>query len=162
MENKKIKNATVTSYKNIIFKSKLESLVYKTLTDNGIEVEYEPSTITVFGSFQPITPFYTKETNLKFHKRLKEDKSPKKLVLSMGKQKAITYCPDFYFKYNNLNVWVEAKGAFNDVYPYKRKLFRHYLDTLYTEKGIKSMYFEVYSKAQVIQMLNIIKDAEKS
>lgn len=162
MVNKKVKNATITQYKDITFKSKLESMVYKTLVDNGIEVEYEPSTIEVFGSFQPITPFYTKETNLQYHKRLKEDRSPKKLTLNMHKQKAITYCPDFYFRYNNIDVWVEAKGAINDVYPYKKKLFRAYLDNKYYSKGIKSMYFEVYSKAQVLQMINILKNGEES
>ena len=42
-------------------------------------------------------------------------------------------------------------------------MFLKYLDNLYNTTGQKSMYFEVHSKVQLLQMIKIIKEyAEKS
>ena len=38
-----------------------------------------------------------------------------------------------------------------------KKMFIKYLDNLYIEKGEKSIYFEVYTKKQLLQAIEIIK-----
>lgn len=67
MENKKIKNATPTEYKNIVYRSTLEANCAKVFEEYSIDVKYEPYKITLLPQFT-----YNKE-NLK----------------------AITYTPDF-------------------------------------------------------------------
>ena len=68
----------------------------------------------------------------------------------------ITYTPDFCFDYNNLFVIIEAKGIENDVFPIKKKMFRKYLETC--KKPV--VYFEIYSKKQLLQAIEIIKGYE--
>lgn len=68
----------------------------------------------------------------------------------------IRYTPDFHFKYNDIDVYIEAKGFENDVFYIKKKLFLRYLDN--TES--KSMYFEIYTKKQLLQAIEIIKSYE--
>lgn len=138
--NKKIKNANPLEYNGIQFKSKLEVTIYKTFKELGFDIQYEPEKITIWEGFKPTIPFYTK------------DKKTGLLKLDNKKLISITYTPDFIFKYKDLYVIVEGKGIFNDVYPYKRKLFRQYL-----EKVPNSVYFEIYSKKQALQAAEIIK-----
>lgn len=159
MANKKIRNATQSSSKGIAFKSLLEKSVYNTLLQQGFEPQYEPKTFTLWDGFTPITPFYDKETDKQNQKRaeLLGRKVSKILVKKEGKVIGIRYKPDFYFKYNDLNVYIEAKGIENDVFYIKKKMFIKYLDNLYTEKGEKSIYFEVYTKKQLLQAIEIIK-----
>lgn len=107
-----------------------------------------------------MTPYYDMETDRQRAKRLEEgiNNCPSRILIQKtGKIVGIRYTPDFYFKYNNLNVYIEAKGIENDVFYIKKKMFLHYLDQLYTEKGEKSMYFEVYTKKQLLQAIEIIK-----
>jgi hypothetical protein len=78
-------------------------------------------------------------------------------VQKTGKVVGIRYTPDFYFKYNDLNVYIEAKGIENDVFYIKKKLFIKYLDEQYIKTGEKSIYFEVYTKKQLLQAIEIIK-----
>lgn len=163
--NKKIRNATVNKQGNITFKSILEKTCFNTLIEAGFNPLYEPKKHIVFPSFKPITPFYDKETDSQHEKRVKElgKPSPKLLRLCDGLIQPITYLPDIYLKYKNIDIWIECKGFSNEVFPYKRKLFRKYLDDILTATGQKSIYFEVYSKKQLLQAIEIFKEyAEKS
>ena len=158
--NKKIKNATQSSLGIIKFKSLLEKSIYNTLLQQGFEPQYEPTTFTLWDGFEPITPYYDKETDKQKIKRISEGINTcrsKILVQKTGKVVGIRYTPDFYFKYNNLNVYIEAKGIENDVFYIKKKLFIKYLDEQYINKGEKSIYFEVYTKKQLLQAIEIIK-----
>ena len=154
-ENKKIRNATVIKYGNVTFKSKLEKMMFQVLTENGFKPEYEPKTYTLIDGFKPITPFYDKETDSQFEKRKEGgDYSPRKLVLKSASVVGIRYTPDFHFKYKGIDVFIEAKGLENDVHYIKKKLFRRYLDTLES----KSIYFEIYTKKQLYQAMEIIRE----
>lgn len=160
MANKKIRNATQSSLGKITFKSQLEKSIYNTLLQQGFEPQYEPTTFTLWEGFEPITPYYDKETDKQKIKRLSEGtdvRTSKILIQKTGRIVGIRYTPDFYFKYNNLNVYIEAKGVENDVFYIKKKMFIKYLDDLYTEQGEKSIYFEVYTKKQLLQAIEIIK-----
>ena len=70
--NCKIKNATKTSSNGIDFKSQLEKTIYNCLLELGFSPEYEPETYTLIEGYNPITPFYDKETDKQKEKRLKE------------------------------------------------------------------------------------------
>ena len=160
MANKKIRNATQSSSKGITFKSQLEKSIYNTLLQQGFEPQYEPTTFTLWKGFEPITPYYDKETDKQKIKRLSDGidtRTSKILIQKTGKIVGIRYTPDFYFKYKDLNVYIEAKGIENDVFYIKKKMFIKYLDNLCIEKGEKSIYFEVYTKKQLLQAIEIIK-----
>lgn len=164
MVNKKIRNATQNSSKGITFKSQLEKSIYNTLLQQGFEPQYEPTTFTLWEGFEPITPYYDKETDKQKIKRLSDGidtRTSKILIQKTGKIVGIRYTPDFYFKYNDLNVYIEAKGIENDVFYLKKKMFIKYLDDRYLEKGEKSIYFEVYTRKQLLQAIEIIKNYEQ-
>lgn len=145
MENKKIKNATKVQYNDILFNSKVELMVYKTLVEKGFSPEYEPRKFTIFEGYKPTVPFYT------------INKNTKELSLNSVKQIAITYTPDFILRYKEWTIIIEVKGKMNDVYPYKRKMFRKFLED--NTKG-NVLFFEVYNKKNVLQMIEIIKKYE--
>lgn len=147
MDNKKIKNAKSLTYNNIIFKSKLEVMCYKLLLENNFNPLYEYKTFVVWRGFKPTIPFYEKN---------KKDNTNK---LSMNKIIDIKYTPDFCFTYGNLIVFIEIKGFENDVFYIKKKLFRKYLEKLYCQYNIKSLYFEIYNKTQLLDAIEIIKKA---
>ena len=157
-KNVKVRNATVCKGDNITFKSILERMVYNTFQQEGIRLQYEPTTFTLWGGFTPITPFYDKETPKQKLRRDPDKKDTIKLLLKGDKVVGIRYTPDFYFRYNDIDIYIEAKGAENDVFYIKKKLFRKYLDDKMTLTGQKSMYFIVYSKRQCLQAINIIRD----
>jgi hypothetical protein len=50
--NKKVKNATITYYNGIKFRSKLEAECAKLLENNNVEYEYEPFKIELLKAFQ--------------------------------------------------------------------------------------------------------------
>ena len=158
--NKKIRNATVNKQGNITFKSILEKTCFNTLIEAGFNPLYEPKKHVVFPSFKPITPFYDKETDKQNQKRaeLLGKKVSKILVKKEGKVIGIRYKPDFYFNYNGLDVYIEAKGIENDVFYIKKKMFIKYLDDVLVSTGRRSIYFEVYTKGQLLQAIEIIKD----
>lgn len=146
MSNKKIKNATVTESCEIKFKSKLEANMYKWLVEEGFNPLYEPYTFIIWEGFKPTIPFYTK------------NKQTRLLELNAKKVISIKYTPDFFFIYNKLRVFIEAKGVENDTFYIKKKLFRKYLEKVKEEKGISSIYFEIFTKRQLLQAVEIIKN----
>lgn len=161
MENKKIRNATRSKVKGITFKSQLEKSIYNTLLQQGFVPEYEPVTFTLWEGFSPVTPYYDKESDRQREKRLEEGKETcpsKMLVRKTGKIIGIRYTPDFHFRYNNLDVWIEAKGIENDVFYIKKKMFLKYLDDRFYRTGERAVYFEVYTKRQLLQALQIIRE----
>lgn len=160
MGNKKIRNATVSTSNNITFKSQLEKTIYNVLQQEGFNPQYEPTTFTLWDGFTPITPYYDKETPKQRDKR--DPKSPIMLTRKSSKIVGIRYTPDFYFKYNNLDVFIEAKGVENDIFYIKKKLFIKYLDNKLLEENQESLYFEVYTKRQLLQAINIIKDYDSN
>lgn len=162
--NKKIRNATVCQNNNLTFKSKLEKSIYNTLQDLGFNPQYEPKTYTLWDGFTPITPFYDKETDGQMEKRINNGSTDKHRLLKLKSEKVIgiRYTPDFYFKYGKLDVHIEAKGNENDVFYIKKKLFRKYLDDYFLKTGQHSIFFEVYTKKQLLQSIEILKEYEKS
>lgn len=153
--NKKIRGATKTNSLEITFKSQLEKCFYKTLLELGFNPKYEPKTFVVWDGFTAITPFYDKETDTQRDKR--DPRSSKFLVEKSHIVQPIRYTPDLYFEYNGIDVWIEAKGIENDVFYIKKKLFRKYLDNKLLSTGKRSLYFEVYTKKQLLQAIDIIK-----
>lgn len=142
-ENKKIRNARETVFNGITFRSKLEESFYKTLLQAGFEVDYEQVKFIIVEGFIPTIPFYNRSKSRIFRK-------------DMTKVRPVTYTPDFTFSYKDTLFIIEAKGIENDVFPLKRKLFRKYLETL----SIPCMYFEVHTKKELLQVIDIIKDYE--
>jgi hypothetical protein len=159
--NKKIKNATKSNLGNLAFKSQLEKSIYNTLLQQGFTPQYEPITFTLWDGFTPITPYYDKETDKQKIKRLSNgiNTCPSKILIQkVGKVVGIRYTPDFYFNYKGLDVYIEAKGIENDVFYIKKKMFIKYLDDILINTGRRSIYFEVYTKKQLLQAIEIIKD----
>lgn len=160
--NKKIRNATECKSGNLTFKSQLEKSIYKTLLEQGFNPQYEPKTHELWSGFIPMTPFYDKESDAQQTKRINNGGTTKSKILTLktGKIVGIRYTPDFYFKYGNLDVYVEAKGIENDVFYLKKKLFRKYLDDIFIRTKQHSIYFEIYTKKQLLQAIEIIKEYE--
>lgn len=140
-ENKKIKNASPLEFDGISFKSKLEKMIYQTLRENSLPVEYEPRKFIVWEGFRPTVPFYDK------------DKTTRMLKLEKKKIISISYTPDFVFRYNDYLIIIEAKGMENDRFYLKKKMFRKWLEN----NEPKSIYFEIYTKKQLLQAIDIIK-----
>lgn len=164
MSNKKIKNATSNDSNGIRFKSLLEKSIYTTLIQYGFNPKYEPITFTLWEGFTPITPYYDQETLSQKVRRISkgvDTTSSKILIKKLNKIIGIRYTPDFYFKFNNINIYIEAKGIENDVFYIKKKMFIKYLDELYNKNKEKSMYFEIYTKKQLLQSIEIIKNYAK-
>lgn len=162
--NKKIRNATVCKTGNITFKSQLEKSVYNTLQQFGFNPQYEPKTYTLWDGFTPVTPFYDRETDKQQKKRIEEGSKVKNKILVKKTEKiiGIRYTPDFYFRYKTLDVYIEAKGLENDIFYIKKKMFRYYLDNIFNITGQHSIFFEIYTKKQLLQAIQIIKDYEES
>lgn len=140
MENKKIKNATETTSSGIKFKSYLESVIYKTLINNGITPLYEEKTFEFVPRLRPTVPFFNRVNKV--------------FGLEMKPLQPITYTPDFTFNYKGMLIVIEAKGFENDVYYIKKNLFRRYLEDL----SCPSMFFEVRSKKELLEALKIITE----
>lgn len=151
-ENKKIKNTKKIEVDGIKFKSLLEGTVYKTLIENGLKPKYEEQTFLLFEGFIPKTPFYTKN---KF-KRKNRHIIPDGIYGVQDKRSlnGITYTPDFIFDYHGTTVIVEVKGLENDVFPYKFKMFRKYIDDHFEGKV---EIWEIFNKKQLIECINHLK-----
>lgn len=142
MKNKKIINATPVEYVNIVFRSKIEATIYKTLLQEGFKPEYETHTYIIWEGFKPTVPFYTRD-------------KAKDTILNLRKLTNTRYTPDIYMEYEGLKIIIEVKGATNDVFPYKFKMFRKYIENL-PDKG-DYLILEVFSKKQLLELIPIIK-----
>lgn len=127
---------------NIQFKSQLEAMVYRTLLQAGFKPEYETHTYVIWSGFRPTVPFYTRDKK-------------KRTVLNLKKTIDITYTPDFYMEYEGLKIIIEAKGQVNDVFPYKFKMFRKYIEELPDKDDY--IILEVFTKKQLMEFIEIIK-----
>lgn len=136
--NKKVKNASLTQYNNISFKSKLERDCYIKLSEEGFNPVYEKNRYTL------VSPIKLKYGTL-YSKR-------KKLLCKNTSIRELTYTPDFEFEYKGVMVFYDAKGIPNDSYPIKKKLFLHYLETL----KIPYIFFEPHNNSQVEQSIAIL------
>lgn len=143
-ENKKIINASPLEYDGIFFKSKLEKMAYQTLKEQGFPVLYEPKKFIIWEGFRPNVPFYNKDTSTR--------------MLKMDSKKVIdiSYTPDLMFEYNNHLIIIEMKGFENNTYPLKKKIFRKWLESNYPN----SIYFEIFTKKQLLQAIDIIKNLD--
>ena len=138
-ENKKVKNAQVTTYDGINFKSKLEVFCYKKLKEHDIPFEYEKHKFTLFEGFKPSFHCY-------FPNKLG------KLELDLTKLRSTTYTPDFVGDY-----WIiETKGRSNDLYPVKLKLFRELIEKDIKYKNYK-LFIEPHNQNQILQAIELIK-----
>ena len=124
MENRKIINATAITLDNITFKSKLEGKLFRVLVEEGLNPKYEPYKFHIWKGFKPSAPFYER------------NKKTKAIGINNKKIMDITYTPDIFFEYGNHAVFVEVEpdNFTNDVYPYKQKLFRKYMETNLIDK----------------------------
>lgn len=143
-ENKKIINASPLEYDGILFKSKLEKMAYQTLKEQDFPVLYEPKKFIIWEGFRPNVPFYNK------------DASTRMLKMDSKKVIDISYTPDLMFEYNNHLIIIEMKGFENNTYPLKKKIFRKWLESNYPN----SIYFEIFTKKQLLQAINIIKNLD--
>ena len=139
--NKKIKNATQSKVGDLVFKSKSEAMVYKTLLEHGFTPKYEPTKYIIWEGGNPKVPFFNRDGKTGL---LKRDTKP---------LQPITYTPDFEFDYDGIKFIIEVKGMENDLFPVKKKMFRKHLETL----NIPVVYFEIYSKRQLLQAIELIK-----
>lgn len=140
VENAKVINATPCSYNGIDFKSKLEMNIYKAIESEGYTPLYEPITFTIWNGFKPRIPFY------------KKNKSSKKMALENNKIRDITYTPDIIFYAGTRMILVEVKPDYeNDVFPYKKKLFRRFLETQF--EGISREHMPIYVQVGTIKHL---------
>lgn len=146
--NKKILNATPQEYSGVKFRSKIEAMVYKVLKENGFDPRYEEHTYTLWEGYRPTVPFYTKSSP-----RNRGSSGWNKL--NLGKLRDITYTPDFYMEHRGLKIIIEVKGNVNDVFPYKFKMLRKYIESL-PDKG-DYIIFEIFSKKQLLEATEIIK-----
>lgn len=145
MTNHKVKNATPLEYNNIQFKSRLEVMIYTTLLQEGFNVQYEPTKYIIWEGFKPNVSFYNK------------DKKTRMLKLDNKRLIDITYTPDFVFEYKDTTIVIEAKGFENDTFPIKKKLFRKWLEKQ-NSQGNKYIFFEIFTKKQLMQAIDIIKN----
>lgn len=141
--NKKIKNARKNLSDGIKFKSFLEGVVYNALKEACFKPEYEKHKFILWKGIKPAHGIFY-------------DRDKKTGLLKQNTKKLLdmTYTPDFTFNYKGIDVIIEVKGFENDVFPIKKKLFRGLLESW----KCPVLYFEIYSKKQALQAIEIIKD----
>ena len=146
MENRKVVNATPTTLNDITFKSKLEGKLFKVLVDEGLNPRYEPYKFHIWEGFKPAVPFYER------------NKKTKSISLNDKKIIDITYTPDISFDYKGYRVFVEVKpdNFTNDVYPYKQKLFRKYMETELT--NLRPIFVRVGTIRNLKEFIEILKE----
>lgn len=144
--NKKIINATPTTMDNIDFKSKLESMLFRVLKERNLNPRYEPYKFHIWEGFKPSVPFYER------------NKKTRAITLNDKKIVDVTYTPDIVFDYGEYRVFVEVKpdNFTNDVYPYKEKMFRRYMETEITEK--KPIFVRVGTKKNLLEFIKILEE----
>ena len=74
------------------------------------------------------------------------------MALENTKIRDITYTPDIIFYAGTRMILVEVKPDYeNDVFPYKKKLFRRFLETQF--EGISEEYMPIYVQVGTIKHL---------
>lgn len=146
MENRKIINATPVTLNEITFKSKLEGKLFKVLVEEGLNPRYEPYKFHIWNGFKPEAPFYER------------NKKTKSIGLNDKKLLDITYTPDIVFDFNNHRIFVEVKpdGFTNDVYPYKQKLFRKYMEVELT--NLNPIFVRVGTIKNLKEFIKILRE----
>lgn len=140
-ENKKVKNARITIYDGISFKSRLEVYAYKKLKESGIPFKYEPQAYILFIGNKPnLVHFYD------------PDKNTKQLKLNKTKLTNTTYTPDFV----GVNWIMETKGIKTSTYSIKMKMFREYLETT----GNEWFIYEPHNNLQIDNAIKLIKELQ--
>ena len=143
--NKKVKNASATTYNNIDFKSKLEVACYKKLETSGLSFKYEPDKIILWGGKVLDKVLVYEPTKDKVFK----------LRTVGSKLRDITYTPDFKVLYKEFIIYFDVKGHVNDVYPIKKKMLLQHLNDI--SKTTKYFFFEPHNVRQMVEAINIIK-----
>ena len=145
MVNKKVVNATPITLNTVSFKSKLEGKLFRVLEEEGLNPRYEPYKFHIWEGFKPSVPFFER------------NKKTKSISINDKKLIDITYTPDIVFDYNGYRVFVEVKpdGFTNDVYPYKQKLFRKYMETELT--SLNPIFVRVGTIKNLKEFINILR-----
>jgi hypothetical protein len=145
MENRKIINATPTVEGGVAFKSKLEASIYRVLVQEGLNPRYEEHKFPIWSGFKPTVPFYER------NRRTRSIRLNDKKIID------ITYTPDISFEYGKHTIYVEVKpdGFTNDVYPYKQKLFRKYMETELLDK--QPIFVRVGTIKNLREFINILR-----
>lgn len=139
MINKKVKNAVKTTHDGVAFDSKIEKETYQLLKKANIPFKYNEVKFTLLEGFKlENIILYTRQT--------------KGFILDNRKIRSMTYTPDFFIEEAGAVFIIETKGYYNDVYPYKKKLFLKYLEGL----NIKVYFFEPRCIKEVKQVIGII------
>ena len=152
MENKRVKNAQITEYDGKRFRSKLEVYCYKKLVELGVEFYYEEVKVDLISSlsFNRIRAFHPVKSGRR--------KGEWQEIFKINKK---TYTPDFVIpNYLGYYIVIEAKGAENDDFPTKRKLFLSYLEEEFGNVDIKPIYLEPHNNNQVNICIEFIKNLE--
>ncbi len=133
----KVKGAKKNVYKGIQFQSLLEKHMYKALDDEGIKVDYEKHTFTVFpGMVYPQACY---------------EGTKAKLCNKGSKIRPITYTPDFV---DPNGKWIiETKGYANESFPLRWKLFKKHLK----ENSLTYVLFMPRNKAQCMEVLELVQ-----
>ena len=152
MENKRVKNAKVTEYDGKKFRSRLEVYCYKKLVELGVEFYYEEVKVDLISSlsFNRVRAFHPVKSG--------KHKGEWQEIFKINKK---TYTPDFVIpNYLGYYIVIEAKGAENDDFPTKRKLFLSYLEEEFGNIDIKPIYLEPHNNRQMNLCVEFIKSLE--
>lgn len=150
--NKKIKNATTVEYAGISFRSTSEKNMYKKLISLGITPEYEPDHFILLEKITPSKAWYI--DGIPVNTKSKNPETGKMDILTDKPQSLQDweYTPDFKIKMGDLIFYIEAKGFPNDLWPYKRKMFLHYI-----QKLPNTYFFEVHSTRGLLTSVEVMK-----
>jgi hypothetical protein len=140
--NKKIRNATATTFNGIKFKSKLEKFTYQCLKVAGIPFNYEKDRFILIDKF-----IYKGESIEK-----KKSKGKNVFVKASKNISQATYLPDF----TNLDQgWIiECKGLRTEAFNLRWKLFK---SSLAKQKKNYDLYMPGTQK-QIMEVINSIKE----
>ena len=140
--NKKVRNATATTFNGIKFKSKLEKFTYQCLRVAGIPFKYEEDRFVLIDKF-----IYTGECIEK-----KKKKGKNVFIKSSENISQATYLPDF----TNLEQgWIiECKGLRTEAFNLRWKLFKNML-----AKQKKS--YDLYMPGTQKQIMEVIEKLKR-
>mgnify|MGYP003136639303 FL=1 len=139
--NKKVRNATATTFNGIKFKSKLEKFTYQCLKVAGIPFQYEEVRFTIIDKFT-----YSGEC---IEKKKRKGKSV--FIKASNNISQATYLPDFV---NLEQGWIiECKGLRTEAFNLRWKIFK---DRLAKEKKSYDLYMPGTQK-HIMEVVEILK-----